>query len=157
MNLARVYFQRNGLLFYEKKIQCTFTGSRQLISGISDAVYLNFNGNIIKPMKIVKNLGVYFDNFLTFESHIDMLHRKVIGTLIYLNRVKNSFVSKTCIIVVQPLALSLINNYCFVVWDSASNFYLSRVQKLMNFAARVAIGTVRKYDHIPHFLKSWAD
>ena len=91
LNLAEVYFQRNGLLLNEKKTQCIFIGSRQFISGISDDVYLNFNGNIIKPMKIVKNLGKYFDRFLTFESHIDMLHRKVMGTLIYLNRVKDVF------------------------------------------------------------------
>ena len=102
-------------------------------------------------MKIVKNLGMYFDRFLTFESHIDMLHRKVTGTLIYLYRVKDLFEPKTRIIVVQSLSLSLIN-YCFVVWGSTNNFHLSRVQKLMNFAARVAIGTVRKYEHISPFL-----
>ena len=80
-----------------------------------------------------------------------MLHRKVTGTLMYLNRVKDSFEPKTRIIVVQSLALSLIN-YCFVVWGLTSNFHLNRVQKLMNFAARVAIGTVRKYEHISPFL-----
>ena len=147
LNSAKVYFQRNGLSLNEKKTQCIFIGSRQFISRISDDVHLNFNGNIIKPMKVVKNLGVYFDRFLTFESHIDMLHRKVMGTLIYLNRVKDLFEPKTRIIVVQSLALSLIN-YCFVVWGSTNNFHLSRVQKLVNFAARVAIGTVRIYEHI---------
>ena len=74
------------------------------------------------------------------------------GTLIYLNRVKYLFEPKTRIIVVQSSALSLIN-YCFVVWGSTSNFHLSRVQKLVNFAARVAIGTVRKYEHISPFLE----
>ena len=102
-------------------------------------------------MTRVKKLGVYFDQFLSFEVHIDELHRKVMGILIYLNRVKEYFEPHTRIVVVQALALSLIN-YCFVVRGSANMVHLNRIQKLQNFAARVAVGTVRKYEHISPFL-----
>ena len=73
------------------------------------------------------------------------------GTLIYLNRLKKHFEPETRLIIVQSLVLSLIS-YCFIVWGSASAVFLKRVQKLQNFAARVAIGTVRKYEHITPFL-----
>ena len=50
----------------------------------------------------------------------------------------------------QLLALSLIEYY-FTVWGSTNLSHLNKVQKLQNFAARVALGTVSKYDHIsPH-------
>ena len=62
-------------------------------------------------MKSVKNLGVHFDRYMTFESHIDEVHKKVMGTLIYLNRLKDSFEPETRLIVVQSLALSLINYF----------------------------------------------
>ena len=88
---------------------------------------------------------------MTFESHIDELHKKVMGTLIYLNRLKDSFEPETRVIVVQSLVLSLIN-YCFTVWGSTSSIHIKRVQKLQNFAARVALGNVRKYEHISPFL-----
>ena len=151
LNRAKMYFQLNGLLLNESKTQCIFLGSRQYISEIGDDIHINFNGTVIKPMETVKNLGVHFDRYMTFEKHIEELNRKVMGTLIYLNRLKNLFEPETRLIVVQALALSMIN-YCFIIWGSTSNVLMKRVQRLQNFAARVAIGTVRKYEHISPFL-----
>ena len=152
LNRAKLYFQRNGLLLNEKKTQCIFIGSRQYMAQMNVDIAINFNGTLIKPMECVKNLGVYFDRFMSFETHVEELYKKVMGTLIYLNRVKDSFEAQTRVIVVQSLALSLIN-YCFVVWGATSKSNLNKIQKLQNFAARVAIGTVRKYEHISPFLE----
>ena len=88
---------------------------------------------------------------MSFDSHIDHVYKKVMGVLIYLNRIKDLFEPQTRIIVVQSLALSLIN-YCFVVWGSTSNVHLDKIQKLQNFAAIIADGTARKYDHITPYL-----
>ena len=149
---AKSYFLTNGLLLNEKKTQLIFIGSRQYISEIDDNVHINFNGNMIKPMKSVINLGVHFDRYMTFETHIDEMYKKVMGTLIYLNRVKDYFEPSTRKIVVQSLAISIIN-YCLKIWGAANNTQLQRAQKLQNFAARVAVGNVRKYEHISPFLK----
>ena len=151
LHRAKMYFQLNGLLLNESKTQCIFLGSRQYISEIGDNIHITFNETVIKPMESVKNLGVHFDRYMTFEKHIDELSRKVMGTLIYLNRLKNLFEPETRLIVVQSLALSIIN-YCFIIWGSTSNVLMQKVQRLQNFAARVAIGTVRKYEHISPFL-----
>ena len=43
--------------------------------------------------------------------------------------------------------LSVIN-YCIKIWGTTSNHQKQRVQKLQNFAARVAVGVLRKYDHV---------
>ena len=151
LKLAKLYFLKNGLLLNEKKTQCIFIGSWYYINQINDDIRINFGGNELKPMESVKNLGIYFDRFMSFESHVDYLYKKVVGVLIYLNRIKDSFEYQTRIIVVQSLALSLIN-YCLIVWGSTSNIHLNRVQKLQNFAARVADGTARKFDHITPYL-----
>ncbi|XP_068235656.1 uncharacterized protein [Palaemon carinicauda] len=98
---VKMYFQINGLLLNESKTQCIFLGSRQYLSEIGDNIKINFKGAIIEPMESVKNLGVHFDKHMTFEKHIDELHRKVMGTLIYLNRLKNLFEPETRLIVVQ--------------------------------------------------------
>ena len=103
-------------------------------------------------MNAVKNLGVYFDRYMSFEQHIDEIHKKVMGTLIYLNRVKDSFEPSTRVMVVQALAMSIIN-YCLKVWGATNNTQIQRVQKLQNFAARVAIGNISKYDRISPALK----
>ena len=152
LNKVKYYFQINGLLLNESKTQCIFIGSRQYISGMNENIYINFNGNYIKPMTSVKNLGIFFDRYMTFETHINEVYKKVMGTLIYLNRMKDYFEPETRLIVVQSLALSHIN-YCFTLWGSTSDIHLNRIQKLQNFSARVAIGTVRKYEHISPFLQ----
>ncbi len=54
---------------------------------------------------------------------------------------------QTRVIVVQTLVLSLIE-YCIRIWGTTNDTVISSVQKLQNFAARVAVGGVKKYDHI---------
>ena len=94
---------------------------------------------------MVKNLGIHIDRYLTFEKHIDEVCRKTMGTLVYLNRVKENFDQDTRVTVVQTLVLSVIN-YCTLIWGSASVTQIKRLQKLQNFAAKIALGNGRKYD-----------
>ena len=77
---------------------------------------------------------------------------KVNGLLIASNRIKDRVDRKSREIVVQSLALSVIN-YCLWVWGMTTMEQVERVQKLQNFAARVAHGETRKYDHITPIMK----
>ena len=92
------------------------------------------------------------DIYMSSTSHIDVLSRKVCGILVHLSRVKDHFDNDTRVQVVQSLVLSVIN-YCIKVWGATYTTHLEKVQKLQNFAARVAISGVRKYDHITPALK----
>ena len=150
---AKRYFDKNGLLINSKKTQCIFIGSRQNISKIPHDLHINFDGNELTPSHSVKNLGVHIDRYMTFNVHINEMHHKVMGILMYLNRIKNNLPPSTRTLVVQSLALSVIN-YCSKIWGAAGKTQLSQVQKLQNFAARIAIGNIRKRDHItPHINK----
>ena len=93
------------------------------------------------------------DRFMVFDKHIDEMNKKTMGTLIYLNRIKDKIDKDTRVVVVQALALSLIN-YCSKIWGATNKTQIQRVQKLQNFAAKVAIGNVKKFDHAtPHISK----
>ena len=61
-------------------------------------------------------------------------------------------------IIVQSLALSIIN-YSSRIWGITTREQLDRVQKVQNFAAKVAFGGARKYDHVTPILKElqWMD
>ena len=143
----------NGLMLNEKKTQVIFIGSRQYISRIPDNININFSGNIINPSKQVKNLGVYFDNYMDFNIHIDEMTRKTSGLLFYLNRIQDQSDSSIRIIVVQSLVLTVLN-YCSTIWGMASKTQIDRVQKIQNFTAKVSVGGLRKYDHVqPAFEK----
>ena len=146
------YFLRNGLLLNANKTQCMFIGSAQYINKIPSNIIIKCDNDIIKPSHHVKNLGLHMDKYMTFNVHIDELSKKVSGILIYLNRMKNYFDNKTRVQIVESLVLSVIN-YCIKIWGGTNNTQLERVQKLQNFAARVAVIGIGKYDHITPTLK----
>ena len=153
LEMARCYFQINGLNINESKTKCIFIGSRQFISQIPENTKINFNGFAIEKSVKVKNLGVYFDQYMLFDGHIDEVCRKVNGTLIYLNRIKDRFDSEMRGMVVQSLAVSILN-YCLKIWGSTSKQQLQRIQRLQNFAAKVIDGKAKKYDHATPILNS---
>ncbi len=55
--IANKYFLRNSLMVNPNKIQCIFTGSRQLLSHIPENVVIQVGGTNIRPSTNVKNLG----------------------------------------------------------------------------------------------------
>ncbi len=114
---VKQYFIRNGLMLNSKKTQCIIVGNGQLLSQVPINTIINCDGDIIYPSTHVKNLGVYIDKHLLFDVHINALTNKVMGTLIFINRISHNFDKVTRIIVIQSLVLSLIN-YCIVIWGS---------------------------------------
>ena len=70
----------------------------------------------------------------------------------YINRIKDLFSSETRTMVVQTLVLNLMN-YGMAVWGTTSKTLLTKVQKLQNFAAKVAVGGRRRSDRASPILK----
>jgi len=91
-------------------------------------------------------LGVHFDRYMLFDTHIHQLNKKVTGVLMFINRVKDLFDKDTRVIVVQTLVLSLIN-YGLKIWGNTNETLMQQVQKLQNFAAKVAAGGYTRRDH----------
>ena len=143
---AKEYFDKNGLLVNASKTQIIFIGSRQNISKIPENIKIQFDGSCISPSKYVKNLGVYLDNYMTYDKHIDEIYKKTIGILMYLNRIKNKLTPEMRSSVVQSLALSHIY-YCIKIWGTAGITQIQRMQKLQNFAAKIVNANARKFDH----------
>ncbi len=76
------------------------------------------------------------------------------GTLILINRHKDLFRKETLIMIVQPVVLS-IKKYNIAIWATASSALINKVQKLQNFAIKVADGKARKYeyDHVTPLIR----
>lgn len=147
---CRMFYLKNGLMFNSSKTQCILIGNRQLLSHIPPNITVNFNGNVIHPSQYVKNLGVYFDRYMLFDIHINEMKKKVMGILMFLSRMSDKLDKKTRIMVIQAIVLSLIN-YCIRIWGTTNETLISSIQRLQNFAVRIAIGGVNKYDHISPF------
>ena len=150
---TKLYLDKNGLMINSNKTQCIFIGSRQNIARLPKDLVINFNGSEIKPSSQVKNLGIYMDSYMTFERHIDEIYKKTIGTLMYLNRIKDKMPLDIRKMIIQSLALSYIN-YCSNIWGNTNKTQILRVQKLQNFAAKIAIGNGKKYDRATPYINS---
>ena len=152
IKLAKTYFHRNGLMLNTKKTQCMFVGTRGLLSKIPPDTHLLVDGNTITPSTSLKNLGVHFDSHLLFDTHITEISKKVFGTIMYVNRLRDYFNKNTRVTVIESLVMSIIN-YCISIWGTTNSTQIERVQKLQNFAAKVALGGAAKSDHATPFLK----
>ena len=127
-------------------------GSRALTSQIPQNTCLRVGGTNIVPSSSLKNLGLCFDAHMTFDAHINHISRKVFSTIVYINRMKNNFNCNSRIIVVQSLVLSIIN-FGIRIWGTANTTRLQQIQKLQNFAAKVALGGGAKHDRATPFIK----
>ncbi len=144
---ARKYFLENGLKLNAKKTQCTFIGTRQIIPKIPENTTLTFQNTTINPSCQVKNLGMHIDNHMTFDAHISKRNHNVMGTLMYINRVRHDLDEPTRVVIIESLVMNILN-YCNTVWGTTNNTLLFKLQKLQNFAIRVADGKkIRPYHY----------
>ena len=70
----------------------------------------------------------------------------------YINRIRNLFSINARTTVVQTLVLSLVN-YGMMIWGTTNKTQLKRAQKILNFAAKVAVGGRPKRDHASPILE----
>ncbi len=74
-----------------KKTQCLFFGTRALTKHIPENTVIMFDDTLITPSKFVKNLGIYMDCNLNFDTHVNEIYKKVMGILLFLNIIKDKF------------------------------------------------------------------
>ena len=122
----------------ETKTQCIFIGSRQYISRIPKDTTIKFGNKIIAPSTSVKNLGVYMDQYLLYDVHINEVTKKTTGLLYYLTRIKDRFDIQTKTMLIQAIVISILN-YCLRIWGMTTKTQMEKAQKLQNFAVKVAV------------------
>ncbi len=112
------YFNKNGLLLNSMKTQCIFIGPRAIISKIPGNTTIRAGEASIHSRKSVKNLGLHFDNYMSFDVHVTEMSKKVSDTLMYINRIQD-LGKEARLIDVETLVLSHI--YCGITIRSTAN------------------------------------
>ena len=139
------WFCHHRMKVNEQKTQMIVLGTHQMLRN-TPAVTLSFNGSLIHESETVKNLGVTIDRNLTYQPHVDALNRKCTGMLMALNHARHVIPSDTLATLVNALVISVVR-YCLSVYGSCNNSQMHRIQKIINFGARVVSGR-RRHDHI---------
>ena len=110
-----------------------------------------FGDDVISPSASVKVLGVTLDSYLSWDQHVGIIVRRCNCILIGLARLRHKIPKCTSKLLVQALVFPHIR-YCLTVWGNCSASLKARVQKDINFGARIVSG-LAKHDHVTPVLK----
>ena len=79
------------------------------------------------------------DRYLTFVDHVDHVIAKCNGNLIALVHAKHSLPETSVKSIVNALAMSVVR-YCMPIYGTCTKTEIYRIQKIINFSARVVSG-----------------
>ena len=139
---------RNCLKLNHEKSNYIIIGSRQNLIKLSK--------NYIPPVKIadipierknhVKNLGIIFDDTLSWTKHLNTSIGRAYGKYKQTYRFKNFLSEKAKLNISETYILSQFN-YCDSLFLNASQTLKNKVQKVQNSCLRFSLN-LRKFDHI---------
>ena len=94
------------------------------------------------------------DNYMNFDKHVENLCTKSNGLLYILNRQKHYLNATSRICVVEALIKNLFS-YCSIIWSTCNKSSIAKIQKVQNFAAKVADGNGKIYEHATLYIKKF--
>ena len=107
---------------------------------------VKYRDHELSPVSSAKNLGIIFDRHLTWGDHITTLTKRCFGVLGGLSHLRGHLPPTVISVLVSALVISQVR-YCIAVYGAGTRHNLSRIQKILNYAAKVIFGR-KKYDHV---------
>ncbi|HBK82686.1 MAG TPA: hypothetical protein DDZ41_03680 [Flavobacterium sp.] len=90
----------------------------------------NIGNQVLERVKIFKDLGVIFDEKMSFRSHIDLIVAKSCSTLGFIRRLTKDFKNPNT---VRSLYCALVRSqleYASIIWNPASDNLRNRIEKV---------------------------
>lgn len=141
---ALKWFTQNRLKINPSKTEMVIFQSRRSPSIPNFSI--SFGTETIFPSRNVKVLGVFLDCHLSWHDHVSFVVRKCYSILIGLARTRRRIPKRTRKVLIEALVLPHIR-YCLSVWGGCVAGERHRVQKAINFGARIVTGIGRR-DHV---------
>ena len=141
----------NGLKINPKKSQAIVVGSPYFINSVDYAGLddVKVGSAVISLCPKVKNLGVEFDETLSWSAQCTKICQNVNGCLHSLRKLKRFLSVNVKQILVQSLVFHHFN-YCDIVFSNLNEKLQSKLQKLQNSCVRYIFG-LKKHDHVTPF------
>ena len=94
---------------------------------------------VANTVSSTKYLGVLLDEHLTFDDHINYIHKKASNKLGILYRAKDYLDRQTKILLYKSLILPHLD-FCDIVYMSTTEYNLNKLQLIQNTACRTILG-----------------
>ena len=147
LDKIQTYCNDNFLNLNAGKTKYMFIGSKPGIKKLETVKIndLKIDGTILERVKLSKNLGVTFDEVLSWVKHINLNISKAVGSFINLSRFKRFLNQKSKILLCESIVLSRFN-YCDAVYMNIDNFVQRKIQRVQDMCCRFIFDT-KKSDH----------
>lgn len=153
LNKLQQWFSLNRLSLNPDKTEFILIGSRQQRNKLSDSsTDLAFSGCSIQPTDCVRNLGVLFDNDLSFKDHVLKTCQLAFWNIRNLRRIRKCLDLNSTKLLTNALVTSRLD-YCNSLFYGMSNRLLNRLQSVQNSLARIVMPQVKRHEHITPTLK----
>ena len=138
----------NCLRLNEGKSVYIVLGSKQNISKVNELELppITINNKVIKRETVVRNLGILFDESLSWDSEINKCISNGYFKLKQAYRFKNFLSKNSKILIVKSYLLSQFN-YSSIILQNLTKEQIHRIQLFQNTCVRFILN-LRKYDHI---------
>merc|ERR1711972_813467 len=110
---------------------------------------IKMNHEIISRESEVKNLGVIFDETLSFSKHVTKIVSNAIGRLKQAYRHKNFLSQEVRLIIIEYYVLAKIN-YCDILYQNITAELKNKLAKFQNWCIKFVFG-LKKYDHVSQY------
>ena len=154
LNRIANFSDNNCLRLNEGKSVFIILGSSYNMAKIKDLVLppIKINNKNIKCETTVRNLGITFNETMSWDSEINKCISKGYGKLKQAYRCKNFLNNQSKKIIVQSYLQSQFN-YSAIILQNLSKAQMYRIQLFQNTCVRFILN-LRKYDHISEGFKS---
>ncbi|XP_047193774.1 uncharacterized protein LOC118286550 [Scophthalmus maximus] len=147
----KAWMTYNFLLLNSEKTEVIILGPKHLRETLSDHI-VTLDGITLASSSTVRNLGVTFDQDMSFDSHIKQVSRTAFFHLRNIKNIRNILSQKDAEKLVHAFVTSRLD-YCNSLLLGCPNKSVKSLQLIQNAAARVLTRT-RKRDHISPVLES---
>ena len=141
---------QNSLLISADKTKILIIGVPQLLRRVPSVT--SILGKEITPVPVARDLGVFIDQYLTYDEHLTQTAAKCLCKLVQINKIKHLLDKETLLLLINAFVFSKLF-YCFTVFSNTSKSSVRKLQRVQNFAARIILG-FRKFDFISQGIKS---
>ena len=136
MSDIKVWMLQRRLKLNENKTEITIIKGNMRHSISEDFGALVLGDSMVRPLEVVKNLGVILDSSLKLDKHVSMIVKSCNFQLRNLYAVKRFLNKESLITLVHSLVISKVD-YCNSLFIGLSHHVLRKLQSILNRAARL--------------------
>jgi exonuclease III len=146
------WMSANLLSLNPNKTEFLVIGTQQQLSKLSNPALVIDPNTIITPVTSARNLGVLFDNHLSFNEQISALSQSCFYHIRDLRRIRDTLDFTTATTIATSLVHSKLD-YCNSLYYNLPAYQIDRIQLIQNCLAR-AVCRTSKFSHITPTLRS---